>query len=479
MVNAAAPASIYDGPMRVRPIAWLASLSISGAACGGGDGNPDAPPGGSPDAPPAIDARVDAVPVGAITVRVLGDYGQVDDTDAPVAVGVPCPGTSVYFLRPDGDAQLVPADANGLAVSADVPPGTTALVVRAQAEGAYALTAFTALAPGAMVTAGPDAPLALGAFAATPMTVTAPPYGTPVRYTLSAGCGAAVIGGPAYSLYLREGCEWTDRTVVAQAIDFGTGALLGYTSGVIDYTAGGAATLPAFTAPATFSGEITGVPAGSLQTVVYGRYRDTEGAWLSQFYLNGGGGVPTLSLEADVAPVGASLALAVNVISSRGKTLFNGLGRVATGAPTAATFDLAGMLPFITIPTWSGANATASWLEYAPLRTADLALVSVGYFVGGIAIPVTVRVFGPHAGTAVTLPALPAELSHLAPTASTEVTVLEAYLVDEPAAPGYAEVVGAADAKSRALAVGMFGETDAWVSGAPTVPEDPDLSPAP
>jgi hypothetical protein len=132
------------------------------------------------------------------------------------------------------------------------------------------------------------------------------------------------------------------------------------------------------------------------------------------------------------------------------------------------------LLPFITIPTWQAASTSAHWLEYAPFRTADLAIVTGSYTVTATTTPVTFRLIGPHAGTSLALPALPAEIAALAPGLTDPVTILEAFIVDDPGATDYLGAIPTADASSRGLFYGMYGETsEVWISGGLTT-QEPD-----
>lgn len=321
-----------------RVIVWLMRLGVVvglAAACHGG--NPATTDASSPggDAPPMIDAAIDAIPRGTITVTV---YGTGVDRNP----GVPVPGATVDFVEPDQTTTTITTGNDGIA-TAQVPDNTTIWIAHHNGSSIYAIETYEGARIGDSIVGGNPTPLGPDQFAGAAY-IAYPQFSDATSYTLVLSCTSGYtpnIPSPWAQNFYACPQEMTANAIVWATDSMGN---LGYTSATgVDLTAHGTAgtavALPAFQPGATVGVTFTNLPAalGETNADIYARY--TMGAdpiALQQVHLYEGTLTDTMTASTAIAPFGdrtrvfGSVYIAANAYEYNVDTTFAGLSSSVT-----------------------------------------------------------------------------------------------------------------------------------------------------
>lgn len=405
----------------MRSFAWLWPCLVAGVGCGSvkSDHLPDAP-GAGDDAPTR----------GTVQVTVLD----------PSGAGAPAVGANVVFIDPDGTlVKRVATDTNG-AAEAEVLPGAsvTSIVLNNMS---YQLQTVLAVKPGDNVVLGfknSDSTLA-GNF-----TISYPAYGAATSYVIVSPCGTSFVsapaaGGPppAATMPIYNYCRQNAMELIVVAQD-ANGPLASIEKTNVAFSSGGSTTISgSYQSLRTLTSSYTNINP-NITTLTMNR------SIPDAFGFNSGESVSMPGTTA-VVMVSGPPGTGGQILTTVGNATRSGQSIRQTLSGMAATYGLdlgATLLPWINTPTFDGAaGKLVVPLDATGTSNAkpDLFRVTAVYRrtdVNGLTTNFSWTLFGPEAGDLV-LPALPADLAGIRPTASDTVTATSASMLEADSVTGY------------------------------------------
>jgi hypothetical protein len=359
------------------------------------------------------DAAIDASPAGRVDVHVYSLDGR----------GIPDPDAVAIFLDPSGGlVQDETVDANGEA-HADLPAGSTVMVIQAFREGttqSATITTFRAIGPGDQLVVGDPPGGFVGATVDT-MTVTFSPPPLPTdAATVYGPCGAHGNDGPiALPFYTACQPATFDLLAVAGSQATPTPVYIWQTGNT--HMAGGTISLPGTWQPMSAAAvSLANVPdllsSVSVQAVTRVSGRDAGLGAIDILDPDPGAHAATVYYPSAVGATAIGVETRINGRDSES------LVRFTAGSLATQTMDF-GALP-LTRPedvVWSPTGLT--WSETG-VNSADARLLEWnGRWVddGDITYVIRERLIEPWSaasGTSATLPALPSAHAELDPTVS-------------------------------------------------------------
>jgi hypothetical protein len=384
------------------------ALGLAGlAACGNVQGYADASitVDGSD-----VDAPVDAVPFGPVTVDVRTMNGD----------GLPQIGATVVFVDSDGTETRAAADQDGKA-SAMVHPGATVTAIWLQASGPRLVT---------MLGVEPGDEVRLGQPGSTPSSetgrgsITVPETGTPSqKYAFTACGGNAFEGTGPLTLTWNNYCDQADTDILVVAADAqGNYSQYVYVGNVPNTQRAAVAVPGPWRFSETFDIAYTAPPAGTRYINVERHVRSGARDLYSTY---GGGEVSggTASFALPYSPmVGDDMEVETTLVATSTDEVYYADSKIRHRLAPNPTLQV--RLPDVALPYVAQSKLdltarTVSWPQTAGGLLPD-AVISDSYFYRdpGDASPQVMtwwRVIAPGGTTTLTLPTLPADLEELLP----------------------------------------------------------------